>query len=85
MRATSSHITAALIAGRALSPIVNTPWLRMSTAGERWPDSVCTTPAPDLLVADQRERPERDRPAELIGHRGERAGDSSPRAAHAVA
>ena len=35
MRATSSHITAALIAERALAPMLNTPWLRMSTAGER--------------------------------------------------
>ena len=35
VRATSSHITAALTAARASLPIVNTPWLRISTAGER--------------------------------------------------
>ncbi len=32
---TSSHITAALTAARAFLPMVNTPWLRISTAGER--------------------------------------------------
>ena len=35
LRATSSHITAALTAARASLPIVNTPWLRISTAAER--------------------------------------------------
>ncbi len=40
------HITAALTAARASAPMVNTPWLRISTAGERWPDRVSTMPRP---------------------------------------
>jgi hypothetical protein len=35
LRATSSHITAALTAARESLPIVNTPWLRIRTAAER--------------------------------------------------
>src|ERR671933_349132 len=35
LRATSSHITAALTAAFGSLPIVNGPWLRMRTAGER--------------------------------------------------
>ncbi len=37
---------AALTASRADGPMVNTPWLCISTAGERWPVSVDTTPRP---------------------------------------
>ena len=85
MRATSSHITAALIASRAVAPIVNTPWLRISTAGERWPVERLDDAAADLLVADQRERADRDLAAELVGHRGQHARDRLAAAAHAVA
>ena len=46
LRATSSHITAAFTASRAVLPIVNTPWFLSSTAFERWPRSVSTTAAP---------------------------------------
>ena len=46
VRATSSHITAALTAARASLPMVNRPWLRISTAGERCPRSVSTMPRP---------------------------------------
>src|SRR5262249_61128655 len=47
VRAASSHITAALTAERAVVPTVKTPWLRMSTAGERCPVRGGTTPLPD--------------------------------------
>ncbi len=46
LRATSSHITAALTAARASLPMVNGPWFFMSTAGERCPASVSTMPRP---------------------------------------
>ena len=46
VRATSSHITAALTAERASRPTVKTPWLRMRTAGERWWARVSTMPRP---------------------------------------
>jgi hypothetical protein len=46
VRATSSHMTAALTAARASRPMVNTPWLRISTAGERCPSRVWTMPRP---------------------------------------
>ena len=75
VRATSSHITAALIASRGPAPRVITPWLRISTAGERWPAERLDDDAPDLLVADERERPDRDLAAELVGHRGQHARD----------
>ena len=85
VRATSSHMTAALMASRGVAPIVKTPWLRISTAGERWPVERLDDPAPDLVVADQRERADGDLAAELVGDRGEHAGIGSPRAANAVA
>src|SRR5205823_8109561 len=40
--------TAAFTASRAVAPIVNTPWLRMSTAGDRDERRVSTTPRPML-------------------------------------
>src|SRR3954447_17738278 len=43
---------------------------RRPGAGERLDDA-----AADRVVADQRERAHRDRPAELVGHRGEHAWD----------
>ena len=44
--ATSSHITAAFTAVLASAPMEKTPWLRMSTALDRWPRSVSTMPRP---------------------------------------
>ena len=35
VRATSSHITAALTAALAVVPMVKTPWFCINTAGER--------------------------------------------------
>ena len=46
LRATSSHITAAFTASRAVLPMVNTPWFFSSTAFERWSPNVSTTAAP---------------------------------------
>src|SRR5665647_303637 len=46
VRATSSTITAALTAACASLPIVNGPWLAISTAGERLPLRVSTMPRP---------------------------------------
>jgi hypothetical protein len=46
VRATSSTMTAALTAAFASLPIVNGPWLRISTAGLRDSRSVSTMPRP---------------------------------------
>ena len=75
VRATSSHMTAALRASRGSRPRVKTPWLRISTAGERCAGERVDDPAADLGVADQRERADRDLAAELVGHRGQHARD----------
>jgi hypothetical protein len=85
VRATSSHITAALIAARGLSPIVNTPWLRISTAGERWPDSVSTTPRPISSSPISANGPSGIGPPNSSAIAVSTQGISSPRAAHAVA
>ena len=69
MRATSSHMTAAFTAARACAPMVKTPWFRISTAGEREPASVSHDALADVVVADERERADRDVAAELVGHR----------------
>ena len=85
LRATSSHITAALTAALGSLPIVNTPWLRISTARRAVPGQGLHDALADVVVADQRERADRDLAAELVGHRGEHAGDwlgpGRPRAA----
>ena len=80
LRATSSHITAALTAARGVWPIVKTPWFlqqhgRRAMAAQRLHDRLA-----DVLAADQRERSDRDLPAELVGHRREDAGDRLPAA-----
>ncbi len=85
MRATSSHMTAACIAERGLSPMVNTPWLRMSTAGERWPDSVATTPWPISSPPINANGPTGIEPPNSSAMAVSTHGISSPRAAHAVA
>ena len=86
VRAASSHITAALTASRGPSPSAKTPWLRMSTAGERWPASVSTTPRPISSSPISANGADRDLAAELVGHRGHaRTGSARRGSAHAVA
>ena len=46
VRATSSHMTAALTAERASLPMVNGPWFCISTAGEWEARRVSTMPRP---------------------------------------
>ena len=46
VRATSSHMTAALTAARASFPMVKGPWLAMSTAGDFESARVSTMPRP---------------------------------------
>ena len=69
VRATSSTMTAALTASRASLPMVNGPWFCMSTARERCPRQGLDDAAADRVVADDRERADRDLAAELVGHR----------------
>jgi hypothetical protein len=54
---------------------VNTPWLRISTAGERLPRSVSTIPTPISSPPIRANGPDRDVAAELVGHRRQHAGD----------
>ena len=75
MRATSSHITAALTAARASLPMVNEPWFCISTAGERWPLRVSTMPWPIESSPISANGPTGIGAAELVGHRGEHARD----------
>ena len=75
VRATSSHITAALTASRASLPMVNTPWLAISTARGAVAAQRLDDAAADRVVADQRERADRDLAAELVGHHGQHARD----------
>ena len=85
VRATSSHITAALTAASGVAPMVNTPWLRISTADERLPAQRLDDAAADRVVADDRERSDGDVAAELVGTHRQTHGTASPRAAQAVA
>ena len=85
MRATSSHITAALTAALASLPMVNAPWLRISTAGERLPAQRLHDALADGVVADQANGPDRDLAAELVGHHRQHARDRLAARAQAVA
>ena len=85
MRATSSHITAAFTASRADRPIVNTPWLRISTAGEREPRSVWTMPRPMSSLPINAKGPTGMGPPNSSAIAVSTQGIGSPRAAHAVA
>ncbi len=85
VRATSSHMTAALTASRASRPIVNTPWFCMSTARLRCPSSVATIPRPiesSPMIANGPTgiSPPNSSAIAVITH-----GMASPRAAQAVA
>ena len=73
VRATSSTITAALTAALASLPMVNGPWLRMSTAGLRESAQGLDDAAADRVVADERERADRHVAAELVGHHRQHA------------
>ena len=64
---------------------MNGPWFRMSTARERLCRQRLDDAAADRVVADQRERADRDLTAELVGDHVSTHGIGSPRAAHAVA
>ena len=75
VRATSSHITAALTAARASRPMVNGPWLAISTARRAAAAQGLDDAAADGVVADQRERADRDLAAELVGDHREHARD----------
>ena len=85
VRATSSHITAALTAARASLPIVNGPWLRMSTAGLRDPRSVSTMPRPIESSPMSANGPTGTGPPNSSAIIVRTHGTASPRAAHAVA
>jgi hypothetical protein len=85
VRATSSVMTAALTASRAFFPMVNTPWLRIRTARDRWPESVPTMPRPiesSPMIANGPTgiSPPNSSAIPVITH-----GIGSPRAAQAVA
>src|SRR6478735_7543517 len=84
VRATSSHMTAALMAARALSPMLNTPWACMSTAGERCPESVATTPRPISSPPMRANGPTGIGPPNSSAIAVSTHGIASPRAAHAV-
>ena len=85
MRAASSHITADLTASRAVAPIVNTPWLRISTAGERLPASVATMPAPISSPPMRANGPTGMSPPNSSASAVSTQGIGRPCAAHAVA
>ena len=85
MRATSSHITAALTAARASLPTVKTPWLRISTAGDRCPDRVATMPRPIESSPISANGPTGISPPNSSAIAVSTHGTGSPRAAHAQA
>ena len=75
VRATSSHITAALTAARAVGAdgedaVVLHQHGRRAAAAQRLDDA-----AADRVVADERERADRDLAAELVGHHRQHARD----------
>jgi hypothetical protein len=85
VRAASSHITAALTASRAVPPMAKTPWRRISTAGERCPASVATTPLPISSPPIRANGPTGISPPNSSAIPVIRHGMGSPRAAQAVA
>ena len=85
MRAASSHITAAFTAAAAVGPMVNTPWLRNSTAGERCPRNVDTTACPMSSSPIRAKRAIGISPPNSSAIAVSTHGIASPRAAHAVA
>ena len=85
VRATSSHITAALTAALAEDPIVKTPWFCINTAGERWVRSVSTMPRPIESSPIKANGPIGTSPPNSSAIMVRTHGIGSPRAAHAVA
>ena len=65
--------------------MVNTPWLRMSTAGERCPVSVSTTPLPMSSPPISANGPTGISPPNSSAIAVSTHGIGSPRAAHAEA
>ena len=64
---------------------MNTPWLRISTAGERWPASVSTTARPISSPPIGANGPTGISPPNSSAIAVSTQGIGSPRAAHAVA
>ena len=85
VRATSSHITAALTAARRSAPMVKTPWLRISTAGERLSRRVSTMPRPIESSPMIANGPTGISPPNSSAPIVSTHGTGSPRAAQAVA
>ena len=85
VRATSSHITAALTAALAVGPMVKTPWLRISTAGERLSRRVSTMPRPMESSPMIANGPTGMSPPNSSAPMVSTHGTGSPRAAQAVA
>ena len=85
VRATSSHITAALTASFAVRPMVNGPWFCISTAGDRWSRSVSTIPRPIESSPISANGPIGISPPNSSAIIVSTQGIGSPRAAHAVA
>ncbi len=65
--------------------MVNTPWFRMSTAGERWPDSVVTMPLPMSSPPIRANGPTGISPPNSSAIAVSTQGIASPRAAQAEA
>ena len=85
VRAASSHMTAALTASFAETPIVKGPWFCISTARDRCPRSVSTIPrpiesSPMIAKGPTGMGPPNSSAMPVMTH-----GISSPRAAHATA
>ena len=73
--AASSHITAAFTASRAVGPDGEYPVAAQQHGGRAVPGQGLDHGLADLLAADRANGPERDLAAELVGHRGDDAGD----------
>ena len=65
--------------------MVKTPWLRISTAGERWPDRVATMPRPISSLPISANGPTGISPPNSSAIAVMTHGMASPRAAQAVA
>ena len=75
VRATSSHITAALTAALAVVPMVNDAVVLHQHRRRAMITQGLDDAAADRVVADQGERADRDLPTELVGHHGQDAGN----------
>ena len=75
LRATSSHMTAALTAARPSRADGEDPWFRMRTAGDRLPLEGLHDPASDRVVPDQGEGPYGNQAHRTRRRHGQHAGD----------